>query len=380
MLTAAEKKQVADLESEIGLKTLAAVNEKDPAKQQELLAEVAKLTREKDDIIDPAEKIRAVRIVPATESVLPDEEARFVLHYQPSSWSDDTVEIKTLSNGLLDEITSIAADKTAETVTLIVKGAADAAVFSEAGGFSDLTKKPTLGMQFTPEEKADCKNQPDFSIEVSINPRDFAAAYETIKNEVIAKTGFHCLELEVRDQHAKLLYTSDTSASEPISTEALSTLKKRTQVRCAMCQKGACYRRKGSLQFKLRHETDDILSGSAQVAAYQLGEIGRVDFQRRAFVEAKTEVDFENGGLVRVKYTKPSQWLAGASIPIDILETLFGIPSKLFETESGRLKGQASVIEAQTGLVEAQANLIEKQRQLEATQDASQDTGQANAP
>ncbi len=89
----------------------------------------------------------------------------------------------------------------------------------------------------------------------------------------------------------------------------------------------------------------------------QAGPIGSIDIQRRAFVENKADVEFHNGMLKRLKYEDPSEDWAVASIPIDFLEELFGIPAEIINTKSAQADAEAKLTEAKARLIEAEVRL-----------------------
>lgn len=363
ILNAANKKRKQELENLIATTKAELSKAKEPSITK-LKEKLQKYKSELKELIDSVPKIRALQIVPGAESVMADLDAQFLLSYSHAYSSDDTVEIRTTENGLLQSISSTAGDKTAEAISLTVKAGADAAVLSVTGGLSRLTLDALDDIKSEKVEPSvvQCSEQQDYEVEVPVDPGDREAAYQILETAIKAKTGQVCFHLDVYDSNVKLIYTSDKDKREQVNAEAVTSLKEGTSIDEGWCSKGACYRRKGSVIFHVRHLDRRVVSSTAQLSAPQLGAIGRIDFWRRAFVEAKGEADFSNGSLIRIKYTKPSELLAIARVPVDILETLFGIPSKLFETEAGRLQGRAKVIEAETSLIEARIKLLEKQR------------------
>ena len=363
ILNTENKKRKQKLELAIA-KTIEEISKaKEPSKTK-LKERLKKYRDELKSLIDSAPKIRALQMVPGVEHVMADSNAQFQLSYNQAYSSDDTVEIRTTEDGLLQSISSTAGDKTGEAISLIVKTGADTAVLLATGGFSRLRLDAVsdIGTEAAKPDVVPCSEQQDYELEVPVDPRDQQAAYKILKTAIKAKTGQVCLHLDVYDSNLELIYTSEEKRLDEISDKAVKAINNRTNVSEKRCSKGACYRREGSVIFHVRHFDKRILSSTAQLSAPQLGSVGRIDFWRRAFIEAKGEADFSNGSLVRIKYTKPSELLAIARLPVGILETLFGIPSKLFETETGRVQGRAKLIEAETNLIKARIELLEKKR------------------
>lgn len=360
---AAGKKRKQELESVI--KSLKSeIANADDSKKPALKTKLTKLENELKQLVSSAPKVRALQLIPGAETVLADSKAQFLLSYNPSYNSHDTVEVKTTENGLLKSISSTASDKTGEALSLVVKAGADAAVFFASGGFSDLALDSVgqVSGQKRDPNVGDCNNESDYEVEVPIDPSDQEAAFQSMELAIKSKTGRECVFFDAYDSRARLIYTTDPQKFSLRDTEAITELKSISEVDRGKCSKGACYRRKGGVIFHLRHKDQRVASFPTILSAPQLGAIGWIDFERREFIESKSEAEFNNGSLVRVKYSKPSELLAFVNIPVDVLESIFGIPAKLFETEAGRLEGEAKVIEAETGLIESRIKLLEQQK------------------
>lgn len=324
VLSAVAQKAKQKLETEIR-NTAAAIAKAKTEAKPELEKKLKSLKGVLEKLLNDAPTVRSIQIVPGTETVMADPKAQFLLAYKPEFNSDDTVEIQTTESGLLQKVSTRASDKTGEAITLTVKAAADAAVFFASGGLSGLSQG-AVGILDRPQVERDpkeCREEPDYEVNVLIDPRAQASAYKAIQLAVKAKTGRNCIHLDVYDSGARLIHTSDSNRLSSVNEAAKEELETITSVRKKACESAVCYRRRGSLVFQLRHKDRSVVPTSARLTAPQLGAVGWIDFQRRSFVEAKAEADFNNGHLTRVKYTKPSQLLAIVNVPVDILETIF---------------------------------------------------------
>lgn len=71
------------------------------------------------------------------------------------------------------------------------------------------------------------------------------------------------------------------------------------------------------------------------------------DMKRSALVKKTYDVKFENGFLTSAKINKPSEWLAGVSLPVDILKGIASIPAELIQLKFNYNSNQQALLDAE---------------------------------
>ena len=82
-----------------------------------------------------------------------------------------------------------------------------------------------------------------------------------------------------------------------------------------------------------------------------------VGLDRTSFVERKGKLTFAQGTLTKTEVTKPSEALAAATVPVDVLKTLATIPADLLTLRIKQTTDAKALADAQSSLVESQAKL-----------------------
>jgi len=71
------------------------------------------------------------------------------------------------------------------------------------------------------------------------------------------------------------------------------------------------------------------------------------DLRRTALVKKTYDVKFENGFLTSAKINKPSELLAGVSLPVDIIKSVASIPAEIIQLKVNYNSQQQAVLDAQ---------------------------------
>lgn len=102
-----------------------------------------------------------------------------------------------------------------------------------------------------------------------------------------------------------------------------------------------------------------------------------LDLRRAAFVKKTMTVDFENGLQKSVALSKPSEALAVAQTPVDVVKNVLRIPIEAFGQQTEEADAETKLIEANTKNVEAQAKLADA---LDKLRKAGSATGGTDGP
>ena len=89
------------------------------------------------------------------------------------------------------------------------------------------------------------------------------------------------------------------------------------------------------------------------------GNLVIIDLERAAAVKKTVTADFTNGMLTKLVLDKPSEALAVANIPFNILTKIIALPSELIQLKIDTSTNEKDLLEAQKALIEAQQSLIE---------------------
>ncbi len=360
--TAEQVKMIAQLNARIAkLKDQIQALEKDvegkkpddeKKKRTELAQHQAELKTENEKLSAVWARVSTKRGVSSSvklATVTPDPEHTYNLAYIHDSGSNDTIEIQTSQSGLLVSISTSTRDETAAIVKDVIGVAGDAAVFFATGGFvqaADALRKTSAANQ----QRASCAYEQDFTATFVINP--VAVEGKMGEHPVAAKFN----DLSKGTCFTVKVYDAALKAYQPWSRDTADIdEEKGTDVSSPRIY----YRRLGTMFIEVTHEALPNLTGVIMLKVPQAGTIGSIDIQRRALVENKAEADFEHGMLKRLKYVDPSEDAAIASIPIDFLEELFGIPGEIINTTSSQVEAEAKLVESRAKLIEAEIRLEE---------------------
>lgn len=246
----------------------------------------------------------------ATRAVA-DSKAEMRTGMNLSGFSDDTIKI-SYANGMLDQVSSVNDDKTADILINIAK---------TAGAFLD-EQLGTRSVEFDPYDRLQTR----------------------MANEIIRKTypGF-CIDVEL----SAGVWNGCQEAAGLRAEYVASPLPRLP---------GIYYRRAVPHLIRLLkggrpYQMESVLMANAS-------PIYRVDIKRTAFVKRETLVKFKDGELTNVEVTKPSEGVAIASLPISIVSAIIAGPVDA-------LTQRKAVQEARAALYTAQANTLKERVALE---------------
>lgn len=353
-----------------------------------------KLEKNKKELVDQKAKVEAkvtkikgLSSAAAKGAVLADPEATYRIDYDHAPGSSDTVEISTSEDGLLSSVSTTTRDDSATVAASIFEVAGQGAAFFATGGISAAVRGLSPADRFAMAASADpeapkadllaCEKQADFSASFLIDPLDPVKVYEGLRDlsrnltAVDGKPGPDCIEVVLRDEKLNVLYDSRISkANVPPDLKDYRDARKAWSS-IGECEKGICYRRLGTLFLEVRHKVWPNLSGIILMRIPQAGDVGYIDFQRRAFVENTAEATFTKGMLTKLKYTDPSEVTGLVSIPVNALKAIFGIPAAIFDTGKSQAEAEKAIAEAELAILKAQVEGVKQQHELQKALEAA---------
>lgn len=276
--------------------------------------------------------------------IIPDERHTYTMAYQVDSMSSDEITVKTGGDGLLQSISTSSRDESASVAGSVVALAGElakaAATFAAPG--------VVAGPVFAPRVQAGAAAPPPaqpFRIDLLIDPFDPSLTRKVA--DELAALGYGGVVLEL---------VRGAEGGERRTIEELQ----------AFCATGACYRRAAPVALRVYDEAT-FTSVERTTLMPNNGVVGRLDFERRAFVENQAEALFDNGMLVEVSYNDPSSSAAVAAAPVDLVASIVEIPARAFGAQTSQLEEERRLLAARQGLLEQQIRLLETERRLEAS-------------
>lgn len=259
----------------------------------------------------------------------PDPAHQYYLTYDHSLFSTDTVSIQTTDTGLLEKISAQSKDQRGEVVKKLVELATE-------------TGKAFIGARGKTTDP-----YPTFSYETFFDP-----TLKEDRDRLIADLGEYGVEI---------LELDATPLGSALSRGAAKD-----------CNRGACFRLAIPYAFVIAYRNQPTIAfpdptparGTANILIPNGSPILAVEINRYAFVEAKTEIVFDDGMLTKISLDKPSEAVGFMEIPIDVAKSIVSIPSALFDFKIKSMNDDQRLNTAQMNLIESQMRLLEKQQDL----------------
>ena len=281
--------------------------------------------------------------------VYPDQNYTFTLAYLTDSFSTDKVAVKTTGDGLLKSISTTSRDERAAVAGSLVALAGElakaAATFSSPGSVLALEAAPRVQSGFAPPPVA-----VPFKQTLLVDPYDPELSAKV--SDALRSAGVDGVSLRL----APSSLPSESRTPEEIR---------------AFCQTGACYRRVAPVT--LRVEDDATQTAMERITILpNNGVVGRLDFERRSFVENKAVALFDQGMLVEISYDDPSTAAAVANAPVELVRDIVEIPASAFGAGRARLDAERQLLQAEEALLRQEIALLKAQAEYQAAQAARQ--------
>lgn len=283
---------------------------------------------------------------------LPDPSAGYTLHYAHSSWSSDTVAVEIDADGLIAKVDLKIKDESGASILKVVEAVKEVKKAFIAFGRAD---QPSVSVV------ADCRRYragtaaKTVLLESNFDPQRSASvdtANATISS-VIKQYSTREWGMQV-----EVARSSDQLA---IEVDPAPTAIGRPHARGGSVD-GIAYRPATPVHLIARAagvETNrkTILVPDQKRTAY-------IDINRADLVEKLSVLEFENGILQKVNTTKPSEALAIATLPVEVLKAVVSIPAELVQFKIDTTDDEQKLVDAQKKLIDTQKQLLETEQQL----------------
>lgn len=287
---------------------------------------------------------------PATAVADPDHVYR--LRYKRSAGTTSDVKVEVNSAGLLDKITTTTADATPKAVADLAKFLVSAATSGLSATFD--------AAGFAPAPKTEPQL---FSINAIIDPSDEGKPGSTVDMLKAELKKFNVSFDSIRQFELEAPRRSYGEYPPQAAGPPIQNYK-------AFCAEAVCFRSPLPYLLIVKDPQGAREQAWLIVTAPNEAPVTGIEVWRRAFVENKYVLDFDQGMLVSAQYVDPSITGAVVQAPLNLAKGIAAVPSALFkftlatETDKAELEAQKAVVDAQKQLAESQKLLFDAQKAL----------------
>ena len=321
---------------------------------------------------------------------IPDPTARLLLEYNLSMRSSDEFRLAVAKNGLLNTVKSLSEDKTGEVIVKLAELAKESAKIAAlmSTKFPGLRDQRSTIQQSPDERRKACYSQlKKMSVSLNINASDFLnpKMQSTMREQVIGEINSKIVKAMITDGTKpvgifNLISNVDfknKTAEDPKPEEAKKA-EEAIKAKENNNERGIVFRvmepanlqvtmdtsnlqfEKGNQTCTLPHITESVEALPMMVANPSKTYV--VDTNRTAFVKKRVDLIVSDGVLTGIDVDKPSELLAGISIPVEVLKTIASIPGEILSLKVKGMEAEKSLTTGEAEIIKQQVEII-KQRQ-----------------
>jgi hypothetical protein len=282
-----------------------------------------------------------------TKGTEPDPQARFMLHFQGSPFSNDNLVAEVSEDSLLKSIHATSDDQTGAIAVNLAE-----AVFSFGTGGAALPAGRKLPETLPGAEGFAASYDP-------LDPSDVAAT-----RGPLAKAGFCILvgneTLNAPRACSETPHTNDASAPYVVDMNSPAV---RDPVQYLSRRSGVFYRQPTPMPVhiyrKVGQDWDALFVGNENL--FDKSEVYEVAINRATFVKKEVKLTFQGGALTNVTIDKPSQFYQLSTFGLQIVKIIVAIPLEALKQDKALIDAEAERIKAETTLLQAQNDLLKLQ-------------------
>lgn len=310
-------------------------------------------TRIKIDGVPGKDNSYAVTIAQVNE---PDRDHRYFLSYHPNGFAEDIYTVTVDSKGLLQTLNLQAEDKTPAIINKLADTAVS--VLSAAENAAGLVRKQAG----TPTPNP-CDPPPQLAFSVAFDPQDYDEYWRAKK--LLGKAKFELTVCpEPRTSKPNECSTSDAKqvvqGARPASESEQHSLS----------SNGVFFHPPTTITITVKPLDYECLRlvQTTDVRIPDRHEVAVFDLTRLALVKRTTNLAFVDGNLTTVNETRPSQVLAGVTIPADLAaKVAAAIPALIKiqnDTANAEINARTAQLNAQTAQLTAESNRLKAEAAL----------------
>lgn len=243
--------------------------------------------------------------------LLADTSAAYRIHYDPDAFSEDKLVVETNAGGIITSVNTTVESKAIDF----------------AKKFQEFVSAATPGAVKTLAEE----DQPKaFTLKVKIDPTD-NKDIERVNNSLAALNSGMALSMDRMGTPAVV---------SPVNDEDRPSLWIAVPV-----------------SYRASLARGPTIIGEALVTIPDPGKKMGLNVSRAAFAKAETKLTATNGFLTKYDYSKGSEAVGAASIPVEAAKAIVSIPSALFQFKVSSINQDKQLAAAQKDLLESEAAL-----------------------
>lgn len=348
----------------------------------------------KDAQDDPAYKEYQLRVVVGSTVQQPDPGAAMFLEYLPSPMHDDDLGFGVGTSMLLETGTAQSRDRTGDVLSKLAELTAQIAKLATGGPFSIMTGSLKTAGTPTDKDRRKACTQTLSAFTVT--------EFVDLSGSIPADAGEIETKLTADMERAMFLpgFSASRVAPSTIVLSALDQPQASAQNAFAVKQEprkgGVAFRKMTPRSLSLSLDTKGVSvrdDGGNTVACSLVASFEKqsgigvvhadpsatfwVDVSRTPFVEKKIVMNVKDGVLSGLQVVKPSEVLAGISIPVEVLKTIASIPGEILSIKVKEAEGEKGIAAAEASLIETQLKLLKDQMALEALRSGTPGTDAA---
>ncbi|MFT8718744.1 hypothetical protein [Acetobacter sp.] len=288
----------------------------------------------------------SITVNPTVYVANPDEPLFLAWHH--SGWTEDDIDLKVGSDGLLQNTNVISDDKTGDIAKKTVEILGEVAKL--AGG---VPTTRTLIVNQDKGKRINCR-LPSISKTVSFFPDE---KYDLVS----IKRADSTQKIDIQLHPEKILSKTDVEKNTFLQEK----------------HDGIVFRRPFIARYTLtvtpNPEAEQACGISAQKMSFSAlvpdrspDGLFREEVSRKTLVKRTTNLAISNGMLSEVKLNSPSNILAYVSLPVDLLKAIAAIPASVLTFRIEQIEAAKGVTAAEATAIEAQIDLLAKKAALQA--------------
>jgi hypothetical protein len=280
-----------------------------------------------------------------------DPKTRLIYRIHNSPLSDDTIDVKTDSSGLL---TSISSDTTDQTGNIAVKLAELVFTTSTGVPLPQGVGRALPDGAFNPENSFQASYDPFDPAEVASVRAGMPNFCIAVGNQALLPPEQACSSLPAQTYlKAPPYFEPGSPISGSVGVYYRRPVPQPVRIYKVIAQKNA----------KKSYQT--LYVGSEQF--FDKSTLYEIAIDRTAFVQKKITLAFTSGSLTTVNIVKQSEVLAAVNVPVKIAQIVLAIPLEGLKHDKALVDAQADLLKSQAALINNQKTLVNLQTEQTST-------------
>lgn len=307
---------------------------------------------------------------------VPDPNSRMLLEYNLSIRSSDEFRLGVAKNGLLNTVKSLSEDKGGEIIIKLAELAKEAMKFTVFG--TPFTDQKLIKKQSPDERRKACYDQlKKMSVSLNINASDHISYEHGVDMQQIIENFNSKIKEAMMVDGTKSIGKFNLISDVNFDNKKTETLNVGAAEEFNY-ERGIVFRVMEPTKLQVTMDTSDLefrkdnqtctlpkMVESVDTLPMMVANPLKtfvVDTNRAAFVKKRVDLLVSDGVLTGIEVDKPSELLAGISIPVEVLKTIASIPGEILSLKVKGMEAEKSLTQNEAEIIKQQIEII-KQRQ-----------------